>query len=76
MGEIRVQLHSGGTDQPDPFALYIAYAALMEGDWSGLNIQNQDMNERNLGRVDLSDTNLSGSDLSNVNLSESLLLIN
>ena len=64
---------SGGTDQPDPFALYVAYSELMEGDWSGLNIQNQDLNERNLGRVDLSDTNLSGSDLTNVNLSESLL---
>ena len=64
---------SGGTDQPDPFALYFAYSELMVGDWSGLNIQNQDLNERNLGRVDLSETNLSGSDLSNVNLSESLL---
>ena len=72
--KLEFNFSSGGTDQPDPFALYFAYAALMDGDWSGLNIQNQDLNERDLGRVDLSDTNLSGSDLSNVNLSESLLL--
>ncbi len=71
--KLEFNFSSGGTDQPDPFALYIAYSGLMDGDWSGLNIQNQDMNERNLGRVDLSETNLSGSDLTNVNLSESLL---
>ena len=71
--KLEFNFSSGGTDQPDPFALYVAYSELMEGDWSGLNIQNQDLNERNLGRVDLSETNLSGSDLTNVNLSESLL---
>lgn len=71
--KLEFNFSSGGTDQPDPFALYLAYSELMDGDWSGLNIQNQDLNERNLGRVDLSETNLSGSDLTNVNLSESLL---
>ena len=71
--KLEFNFSSGGTDQPDLFSLYFAYSQLMDGDWSGLNIQNQDMNERNLSRVDLSNTNLSGSDLTNVNLSESLL---
>ena len=65
--------NSGDDEDTDPNALFFAYAALMEGDWSGLNLGDQDMKERDLGRVDLSQTNLSGADMSNVNLSESLL---
>ena len=64
---------SGGAGESDPEELFLAYTELMEGDWSGLNLSGQDLNERDLGRVDLSGTNLSGADLSNVNLSESIL---
>ena len=64
---------SGDAEDADPNALFFAYASLMEGDWSELNLGDQDMKERDLGRVDLSQTNLSGADMSNVNLSESLL---
>ena len=64
---------SGGAEESDPEELFFAYTELMEGDWSGLNLSGQDLNERNLGIVDLSGTNLSGADLSNVNLSESIL---
>ncbi len=64
---------SGGAENPDPNALFFAYTELMEGDWSGLNLPGQNMNERDLGRVDLSETNLSGADMSNVNMSESIL---
>ena len=64
---------SGDAEDADPNALFFAYSGLMEGDWSELNLGDQDMKERDLGRVDLSQTNLSGADMSNVNLSESLL---
>tara|TARA_B100000700_G_scaffold53032_1_gene56448 strand:- start:2089 stop:5706 length:3618 start_codon:yes stop_codon:yes gene_type:complete len=63
-----------GSGETDLNALYLAYTELMEGDWSGLELAGQDMNERDLGRVDLSNTNFSGADLSGVNLSESILL--
>jgi len=65
--------NSGDAQETDPNALFFAYTSLMEGDWSGLDLIEQDMKERDLGRVDLSFTNFSGSDLSNVNLSESIL---
>lgn len=71
--KIEFNFTTGGTGEEDPNALFFAYTELMEGDWSGLNLVGQDMNERNLGRVDLSLTNLSGADMSNVNLSESIL---
>ena len=51
---------SGDVEDADPNALFFAYASLMEGDWSELNLGDQDMKERDLGRVDLSQTNLSG----------------
>ena len=71
--KLEFNFSTGGSEEVDPFALFIAYTELMDGDWSGLNIVGQDMNERDLGRVDLSLTNLSGADMSNVNLSESIL---
>ncbi len=71
--KIEFNFTTGGSGEDDPNALFFAYTELMEGDWSGLNLANQNMNERNLGRVDLSETNLSGADMSRVNLSESIL---
>ena len=64
---------SGEPQDTDPNLLFFAYISLMQGDWSGLDLAGQDLNERNLGRVDLSFTNLSGADVSNVNLSESIM---
>ena len=70
--KLEFNFSAGGSEETDPNALFFAYTDLMEGDWSGLTLTEQDMNERNLGRVDISFTNFSGSDLSNVNLSESI----
>ena len=70
--KLEFNFSAGGSEETDPNALFFAYTGLMEGDWSGLTLTEQDMNERNLGRVDVSYTNFSGSDLSNVNLSESI----
>ena len=70
--KLEFNFSAGGSEETDPNALFFAYTDLMEGDWSGLTLTEQDMNERNLGRVDISITNFSGSDLSNVNLSESI----
>ena len=70
--KLEFNFSAGGSEETDPNALFFAYTDLMEGDWSGLTLTEQDMNERNLGRVDVSFTNFSGSDLSNVNLSESI----
>ena len=70
--KLEFNFSAGGSEESDPNALFFAYTDLMEGDWSGLTLTEQDMNERNLGRVDVSYTNFSGSDLSNVNLSESI----
>ena len=70
--KLEFNFSAGGSEETDPNALFFAYTDLMEGDWSGLTLTEQDMNERNLGRVDVSYTNFSGSDLSNVNLSESI----
>lgn len=64
---------SGEPQDTDPNLLFFAYISLMQGDWSGLDLAGQDLNERNLGRVDLSFTNFSGADVSNVNLSESIM---
>ena len=49
------------------------YVMLMQRDWSGLNLANQDLNNRNLSRADFTNTNLSESNLEDVNLSESIL---
>ena len=70
--KLEFNFSAGGSEETDPNALFFAYSDLMEGDWSGLTLTEQDMNERNLGRVDVSYTNFSGSDLTNVNLSESI----
>ncbi|MGB1792759.1 MAG: FtsX-like permease family protein [Candidatus Poseidoniaceae archaeon] len=72
--KIEFNFTSGGSEETDPLALFEAYTLLMEGDWSGLNLSGQDLNERDLGRVDLSNTNLAAADLSNLNMSESILL--
>jgi hypothetical protein len=49
--KIEFNFTTGGTGEEDPNALFFAYTELMEGDWSGLNLVGQDMNERNLGRL-------------------------
>ncbi len=72
--DIEFNFSSGGSEESDPLALFVAYSLLMDGDWSGLNLSGQDLNERDLGRVDLSNTNLARADLTNLNMSESLLL--
>ena len=72
--KIEFNFTSGGSEESDPLVLFEAYTLLMDADWSGLNLSNQDLNERDLGRVDLSNTNLAGADLSNLNMSESVLL--
>ena len=70
--KLEFNFSAGGSVETDPIGLFFSYTDLMVGDWSGLTLTEQDMNERNLGRVDVSYTNFSGSDLSNVNLSESI----
>ena len=72
--DIAFNFTSGGSEETDPLALFDAYTLLMDGDWGGLNLSGQDLDERDLGRVDLSNTNLAGADLSNMNMSESILL--
>lgn len=72
--DIEFNFSSGGSEESDPLALFVAYSLLMDGDWSGLNLSGQDLDERDLGRVDLSNTNLARADLTNLNMSESLLL--
>ena len=72
--DIAFNFTSGGSEETDPLALFDAYTLLMEGDWGGLNLSGQDLDERDLGRVDLSNTDLAGADLSNMNMSESILL--
>ena len=72
--DIEFNFSSGGSEESDPLALFVAYSLLMDGDWSGLNLSGQDLDERDLGRVDLSNTNLAGADLTSLNMSESLLL--
>ncbi|MED5292015.1 MAG: pentapeptide repeat-containing protein, partial [Candidatus Thermoplasmatota archaeon] len=72
--DITLNFTSGGSEEPDPLALFDAYTLLMDADWGGLNLSGQDLDERDLGRVDLSNTNLAGADLSNMNMSESILL--
>ena len=72
--DIAFNFTSGGSEETDPLALFIAYTLLMDADWGGLNLSGQDLDERDLSRVDLSSTNLAGADLSNMNMSESILL--
>ena len=72
--DIEFNFSSGGSEESDPLALFVAYSLLMDGDWSGLNLSGQDLDERDLGRVDLSNTNLARADLTNFNMSESILL--
>ena len=64
---------SGGTDQPNPEALFNAYSSLMEGDWSGLNLSGQDLSGREFGPVDFTGTDLSNANLAGANLSQALL---
>ena len=71
---IEFNFTTGGSTESDPLALFNSYTLLMEGDWSGLNLSGQDLNERDLGRVDLTGSNFSGADLSGVNFSESILV--
>ena len=47
--KIEFNFTTGGSGEDDPNALFFAYTELMEGDWSGLNLVGQNMNERNLG---------------------------
>ena len=63
---------SGGANETDPMALFLAYSSLMEGDWSGLNLSNQDLSGRDFGPVDLSGTDLSNTNLAGANLSQAL----
>lgn len=70
--ELTFNFTSGGTDQPDPNALFIAYASLMEGDWSGLNLSGQDLSGRDFGPVDLTGTDLSNANLAGANLGQAL----
>jgi len=72
--KIEFNFSSGGSNETDPLVLFNAYTALMNSDWSGLDLSGQTLEDRNLSRVDLTGTNLSNSDLSGVNLSESILL--
>ena len=55
-----------------PLGIVDAYASVMHRDWSGLNIPNQDLSERNISLADFTLSNFSGTDLSGTNLSESL----
>jgi uncharacterized protein YjbI with pentapeptide repeats len=72
--ELTLNFSTGGTDQPDPMALWNAYSNLMEGDWSGLNLSGQDLSGRDFGPVDLSGTDLSNSNLVGANLSQALMV--
>ena len=72
--KIEFNFTSGGTDQPDVFALLESYSLLMDSDWSRLNLTGQDLSGRDIGRVDLSMSNFSNGNLANANLSESLLV--
>lgn len=71
--KLEFNFSSGGTDQADPNALFVAYSSLMEGDWSGLNLSGQDLSGRDFGAVDLTGTDLSNSNLAGVNLEQALL---
>ena len=64
---------SGGTEQPDPTALFAAYSSFMEGDWSGLNLSGQDLSGRDFGPVDLTGTDLSDANLAGANLAQALM---
>ncbi|MDG1555972.1 MAG: pentapeptide repeat-containing protein [Candidatus Poseidoniaceae archaeon] len=71
--KLEFNFSSGGTDQADPNALFVAYASLMEGDWSGLNLSGQDLSGRDFGAVDLTGTDLSNANLAGANLGQALL---
>lgn len=49
------------------------YVFLMQRDWSGLDLSDQNLNSRNLSYADFTNSNLSNSNLEDVNLSQSLL---
>ncbi|MBT61427.1 MAG: hypothetical protein CMA63_07760 [Euryarchaeota archaeon] len=70
--ELTFNFTTGGTEQPDPDALFIAYSSLMEGDWSGLNLSGQDLSGRDFGPVDLTGTDLSNANLAGANLAQAL----
>ena len=70
--ELSFNFTSGGTEQPDPNALFMAYSSLMEGDWSGLNLSGQDLSGRDFGPVDLTGTDLSNANLAGANLAQAL----
>ena len=70
--ELSFNFTTGGTDQPDPNALFIAYSSFMEGDWSGLNLSGQDLSGRDFGPVDLTGTDLSNANLAGANLAQAL----
>jgi len=63
---------SGGATETDPTALFMAYSSLMEGDWSGLDLSDQDLSGRNFGPVDLTGTDFSNANLAGANLSQAL----
>jgi len=63
---------SGGATETDPTALFMAYSSLMEGDWSGLDLSEQDLSGRNFGPVDLTGTDFSNANLAGANLSQAL----
>ena len=63
---------SGGATETDPAALFMAYSSLMEGDWSGLDLSDQDLSGRNFGPVDLTGTDFSNANLAGANLSQAL----
>ena len=71
--QLSFNFSSGGANETDPMALFLAYSSLMEGDWSGLNLSNQDLSGRDFGPVDLSGTDLSNTNLAGANLSQALL---
>ena len=70
--QLSFNFSSGGANETDPMALFLAYSSLMEGDWSGLNLSNQDLSGRDFGPVDLSGTDLSNTNLAGANLSQAL----
>jgi ABC-type antimicrobial peptide transport system permease subunit len=65
---------TGGSEEDDPMALFVAYTLLMESDWSRLNLTGQDLSGRDISRVDLSNGNFSGTSFAQSNLSESILV--
>ncbi len=71
--KLEFNFSSGGTNEPDPTALFVAYSSLMEGDWSGLNLSGQDLSGRNFGPVDLTGADLSNANLAGANLGQALL---